>query len=163
VDNKLHCCSSVNLERQKCYGPVSYGILTPPPTHDILTYLPISWLEMGGNTIGGSIYLLTHLKNESNNLKHPVKSLLWIINYISVVQLTSKDKNVMARCHMVFWAPYPLPMVYRPPYPWYFDLPIHGISTPLPRESWPPYPCHFGPLAMVYRPPYLMIDWFTVE
>jgi hypothetical protein len=27
--NKLHFCSSVNLERQKCYGPVSYGILNP--------------------------------------------------------------------------------------------------------------------------------------
>jgi hypothetical protein len=26
----------------------------------------------------------------------------------------------------------PLPMVYRPPYPWYFDPPIHSILTPLP-------------------------------
>jgi hypothetical protein len=24
----------------------------------------------------------------------------------------------------------PLPMVYRPPYPWYFDPPTHRISTP---------------------------------
>jgi hypothetical protein len=29
----------------------------------------------------------THLKNVSNNLKNPVKILLWIINYICVVQL----------------------------------------------------------------------------
>jgi hypothetical protein len=26
----------------------------------------------------------------------------------------------------------PLPMVYRPPYPWYIDPPTNGISTPLP-------------------------------
>jgi hypothetical protein len=32
--------------------------------------------------------VLTHLENVSNNFKHPVKSLLWIINYICVVQLT---------------------------------------------------------------------------
>jgi hypothetical protein len=25
----------------------------------------------------------------------------------------------------------PLPMVYRPPYPWYIDPPTHGILTPL--------------------------------
>ena len=24
----------------------------------------------------------------------------------------------------------PLPMVYRPPYPWYIDPPTHGILTP---------------------------------
>ena len=27
---------------------------------------------------------------------------------------------------------YPLPMLCRPPYPWYIDPPAHGISTPLP-------------------------------
>jgi hypothetical protein len=26
----------------------------------------------------------------------------------------------------------PPTMVYRPPYPWYFDPPAHGILTPLP-------------------------------
>ena len=26
----------------------------------------------------------------------------------------------------------PLPMVYRPPYPWNIGPPTHGISTPLP-------------------------------
>ena len=28
----------------------------------------------------------------------------------------------------------PLPMVYRPPYPWFIDIdpPTHGISTPQP-------------------------------
>ena len=26
----------------------------------------------------------------------------------------------------------PLPMVYQPPYLWYFDPPTHGILTPLP-------------------------------
>jgi hypothetical protein len=40
-----------------------------------------------------------------------------------------------------------LPMVYRPPYPWYIDPLTHGLSTPLPMVFWPP-------LSMVYRPPY---------
>ena len=38
---------------------------------------------------------------------------------------------------MVYRPPYPwnidpLPMVYRPTYLWYFDPPTHGILTPLP-------------------------------
>ena len=37
----------------------------------------------------------------------------------------------------------PLPMVYRPPYPWYFDPPIHGILTPLPMVYRPPLPMVF--------------------
>ena len=44
-------------------------------------------------------------------------------------------------------------MVYRTPthgistpYPWYIDLPSHGILTPL-------YPRYIDPLSMVYRPP----------
>jgi hypothetical protein len=53
----------------------------------------------------------------------------------------------------------PLPMVYRPPYPWYFDPPIHGILTPLPMVYRPPYPWYFDPpahgistlLPMVYQ------------
>ena len=56
----------------------------------------------------------------------------------------------------------PLPMVYRPPYPWNIDPPTHGISTPLPMVFWPPYPWYFDPpihgiltpLLMVYWPPY---------
>ena len=39
----------------------------------------------------------------------------------------------------------PLPMVYRPPYPWYIDPLNHGISTPLPMVYWPPYPWYFDP------------------
>ena len=31
----------------------------------------------------------------------------------------------------IYWTP-SLTMVYRPPNPWYFDPPAHGISTPLP-------------------------------
>ena len=45
----------------------------------------------------------------------------------------------------------PLAMVYRTPYPWYFE-PIHGILTPLPmlsRTAYPwyidRYPCYFVP------------------
>ena len=49
---------------------------------------------------------------------------------------------------MVFWAPNP----------WYFDPPIHGISTPLPMEYWLPYPWHIDPpthgIATPYPPPY---------
>jgi hypothetical protein len=56
----------------------------------------------------------------------------------------------------------PLPMVYRPPYPWYFDPPIHGILTPLPMVYWPPYPWYIDPpthgiltpLPMENRTPY---------
>ena len=48
------------------------------------------------------------------------------------------------------------------PYPWYFDPPTHGISTPLPMIYWPPYPWYIDPpthgiltpLTMVYWPPY---------
>jgi hypothetical protein len=58
-----------------------------------------------------------------------------------------------------------LPMVYRPPYPWYFDPPIHGILTPypwyidpathgisttLPMVYRPPLPWNCGPLSMVF-------------
>ena len=37
-------------------------------------------------------------------------------------------------------------MVYRPPYPWYFDHPTHGILTP--------YPWYIGPLPMLFRAHY---------
>jgi hypothetical protein len=36
-----------------------------------------------------------------------------------------------------------LPMVYRPPYLWYFDPPIHVISTPYPWHFDPPLPMVF--------------------
>jgi hypothetical protein len=39
----------------------------------------------------------------------------------------------------------PLPMVYRPPYPWYIDPPTHGILNPLPMIYRPPYPWYFDP------------------
>ena len=64
----------------------------------------------------------------------------------------------------------PLPMVYRPPYPWYFDPSIYGIHwTPYPwyfdphtHGIWPPYPWYIDPpihdiltpLPMVFWPPY---------
>ena len=37
----------------------------------------------------------------------------------------------------------PLPMVYRPPYPWNIDPPTYGILTPLPMEYRTPYPWYF--------------------
>ena len=48
----------------------------------------------------------------------------------------------------------PLPMVYRPLYPWNIDPPTHGISTPLPMVFWPPTHGILTPLSMVYWPPY---------
>ena len=42
----------------------------------------------------------------------------------------------------------PLPMVYRPPYPWNID--------PLPMVFLPPYPWYFYPLSMVFWPPHLI-------
>jgi hypothetical protein len=56
-------------------------------------------------------------------------------------------------------------MVFWPPYPWYFDPPIHGILTPLPMLYWPPYPWYIdnpthgilNPLLMVYR---LSYAWY---
>ena len=48
----------------------------------------------------------------------------------------------------------PLPMVYRPPYPWNIDPPTHGISTPLPMVFWPPTHGILTPLSMVYWPHY---------
>jgi hypothetical protein len=53
----------------------------------------------------------------------------------------------------------PLPMIYRPHYPWYFD-PLHmvylpptdGILTPLPMIFRPRYPCYIDLLPMVYSP-----------
>ena len=48
----------------------------------------------------------------------------------------------------------PLTMVYRIPYPWYFD--------PLPMVFWPPtlflYPSYVDSLPMVYRTPY---PWYS--
>ena len=43
----------------------------------------------------------------------------------------------------------PLPMVYRPPYPWYIEPPTHGILTPLPMEYRPPYLWYIKPSLMV--------------
>ena len=40
------------------------------------------------------------------------------------------------------------------PYPWNIDPSTHGISTTLPMVFWPPYPWYFDPLSMVYWPPY---------
>ena len=38
---------------------------------------------------------------------------------------------------------------------WYFDPPIHGISTPLPIVYWPPYPWYFDPPSNgISTPPY---------
>jgi hypothetical protein len=58
---------------------------------------------------------------------------------------------------MVFWRPIhgistPLPMVYRPPYRWYIDPPIHGILTP---------PTHgiSTPLHMIFGHPQGIILW----
>ena len=48
----------------------------------------------------------------------------------------------------------PLPMEYRPPYPWNIDPPTHGISTPLPMVYWTPYPWY-----RLYRPPLSMVFW----
>ena len=66
-----------------------------------------------------------------------------------------------------FWPPTdgistPLPMEYRPPYPWYINPLTYGILTSLPMAYRPPYPWYFDPpthviltpLPMVYRPPY---------
>ena len=39
----------------------------------------------------------------------------------------------------------PLPMVYWPLYPWYFDPPTHGISNPLSMVFWPAYPWYIDP------------------
>jgi hypothetical protein len=65
---------------------------------------------------------------------------------------------------MVFWPPYPwyfdpLSMVYWTTYPWY----IHPLSM----VFWLPYTCYFDcpkhailtPLPMVYRPPLPMVFW----
>ena len=43
-------------------------------------------------------------------------------------------------------------MVYRPPYPWYFDLPNHDISTPLTMVYRHATHGILTPLPMVYRP-----------
>ena len=48
----------------------------------------------------------------------------------------------------------PLPMVYRPPYPWYIDTlrhPTHGISTPYSWYIDPPAHGISTPLPMVYQ------------
>ena len=49
----------------------------------------------------------------------------------------------------------PLPIVYRPPYPWYIDPlpmvfwpPTHGISIPLSMLFWPAYPWYIDPIPM---------------
>ena len=36
-------------------------------------------------------------------------------------------------------------MVFRIPYPWYFESPIHGILNPLPMVFRIPYPWYFEP------------------
>ena len=50
---------------------------------------------------------------------------------------------------MIYRPPYPwyfdpLSMIYRPPYPWYFDPPNPGISTPT-HGILTPYPWYFDP------------------
>ena len=55
----------------------------------------------------------------------------------------------------------PLPMAYRPLYPWYFDPPIHVILTPLPMVYrplpmvfWPTYPWYINPPTHRISTPY---------
>ena len=47
-----------------------------------------------------------------------------------------------------------LDMVYRTLYPWYFDLPTHGISNPLPMVFRPPIHGILTPIPMVFWPLY---------
>ena len=73
---------------------------------------------------------------------------------------------------MVFWPPYPwyfdppihgiltpLPMLYWPPYPWYIDNPTHGILNPLPMEYWTPYLWYFDPPIHGISTPLPMVYW----
>jgi hypothetical protein len=54
----------------------------------------------------------------------------------------------------------PLPMVYRPLYPWNFDTPLtHDISTPLPMVFWPPYPWNIEPPIHYISTPLPMVYW----
>jgi hypothetical protein len=53
----------------------------------------------------------------------------------------------------------PLPMVYRPPYPWYIDPPTHGILTSLPMEYRPPYLWYIKPSLMVLWTPLFLWKW----
>jgi hypothetical protein len=58
----------------------------------------------------------------------------------------------------------PLPMVYRPHYPWYIDPPTHGILTPLPMEYRPPYLWYIKPSLMVlWTPPSLLVEMRGVQ
>jgi hypothetical protein len=69
---------------------------------------------------------------------------------------------------MVF---YPLPMVFRTPYPWYFDpryprylyAPTHGIWTPLPMAYWTPYRCYFYSLTYGVSNPLSTVYWTPVH
>ena len=45
------------------------------------------------------------------------------------------------------WYIDPPPMVFWPPYPWYIDPPTHGILTPQSMVYWPPYPWYIDPLT----------------
>ena len=48
-------------------------------------------------------------------------------------------------------------MVYRPPYPWYINPPIHGILTSLPMVYRPPNPWYFDPPAHGISTPLPMV------
>ena len=47
-----------------------------------------------------------------------------------------------------------LPLVFWPPYLWYFDHPYPWYIEPLPMVFWPPIYGILNPLLVVFQPPY---------
>jgi hypothetical protein len=58
---------------------------------------------------------------------------------------------------MVFWPPYP--WYFDHPYPWYIDLTNYGILTPLSMVFWTPYPWYIKPHTYGLSTPLPMVFW----
>ena len=65
-----------------------------------------------------------------------------ILEFFNLFLVTMQSAKVNPPTHGIST---PLPMVYWPPYLWYFDPPTHGISTPQPMVFWPPCPWNIDP------------------
>ena len=116
---------------------------------------------------------MSRLKLKVNNCLLNNKEFLKLLNFIFFFgKFWPPTDGISTPLPMEYRPPYPwyidpsthgiltpLSMVYRPPYPWYIDPPTHGISTPQPMVFWPPYLWYIKPSLMVlWTPPSLLIE-----
>ena len=108
-----------------------------------------------------SLFILFFRGNHCTQIK-PLTCHKFLTNFFTLVHFTMDENRIFNYGGDRHWTECtgrckpktPLPMVYQAPYPWYYDPPTHGISSPLSMVLWPPIHGIMTPLPMVYQAPY---------